>query len=61
MISVLLHLAFFAGIGFSLVAILWFAHRMSLTHGRAYAWACMGFCASLFVFAVLTLIERFFG
>lgn len=59
MISGLLHFVLFAGIGLSLFAILWFAHRMRQTRGRAYASASLGFCASCFVFAMLALITRF--
>ena len=57
--TVLLHLAFFAGIGLSLVAILWFAHRMRSTSGRVRAWSCLGFGASIALFATLTLFARF--
>ena len=58
MISVLLHLAFFAGIGASLFAMLGFAHRMTLTNGRAYAWSCVGLCGSIVVLAAFTLATR---
>lgn len=60
MISLLLQLAFFASVGFSLVAILWFSHRMSITRGRAYAWSCLGFCGALGILATLALVERIF-